>query len=79
MNGNVSQKRIIRIQIPYKNKEKKIMKITVITGSPRKHGNSFAMTEAFIEEAIKCGNLTSNLLKLKLTEQLRKCTFVLLA
>ena len=27
----------------------------------------------------KCGNLTSNLLKLKLTEQLRKCTFVLLA
>lgn len=32
------------------------MKITVITGSPRKHGNSFAMTEAFIEEAIKCGH-----------------------
>ena len=56
MNGNVSQKRIIRIQIPYKNKEKKIMKITVITGSPRNHGNSFAMTEAFIEEAIKCGH-----------------------
>ena len=62
MNGNVSQKRIIRIQIPYKNKEKKIMKITVITGSPRKHGNSFAMTEAFIEEAIKCGPL-ANVLK----------------
>lgn len=58
MNGNVSQKRIIRIQIPYKNKEKKIMKITVITGSPRKHGNSFAMTEAFIEEAIKCGHIS---------------------
>ena len=27
------------------------MKITVITGSPRKHGNSFAMTDAFIREA----------------------------
>lgn len=24
------------------------MKIVVITGSPRKNGNSFAMTEAFI-------------------------------
>lgn len=32
------------------------MKITVITGSPRKKGNSFAMTEAFIEEAKKCGH-----------------------
>lgn len=32
------------------------MKITVITGSPRKHGNSFAMTQAFIEEAEKCGH-----------------------
>ena len=27
----------------------------------------------------RSNNLTSNLLKLKLTEQLRKCTFVLLA
>ena len=27
------------------------MRITVITGSPRKHGNSFAMTETFIKEA----------------------------
>ncbi len=27
------------------------MKITVITGSPRKNGNSFAMTKAFIDEA----------------------------
>ena len=35
--------------------------------------------EISIENQIKCGNLTSNLLKLKLTEQLRKCTFVLLA
>lgn len=26
-------------------------KIVVITGSPRKKGNSFAMTDAFIEEA----------------------------
>ena len=26
-------------------------KIVVITGSPRKNGNSFAMTEAFIKEA----------------------------
>ena len=32
------------------------MKITVITGSPRKHGNSFAMTDAFIKEAEKCGH-----------------------
>lgn len=32
------------------------MKITVITGSPRKHGNSFAMTEAFIKEAERCGH-----------------------
>ncbi len=32
------------------------MKITVITGSPRKHGNSFAMTDAFIHEAEKCGH-----------------------
>ena len=32
------------------------MKITVITGSPRKHGNSFAMTEAFIKEAEQCGH-----------------------
>lgn len=32
------------------------MKITVITGSPRKHGNSIAMTEAFIKEAEKCGH-----------------------
>lgn len=27
------------------------MKITVITGSPRKHGNTFAMTDAFIKAA----------------------------
>ena len=26
-------------------------KIVVITGSPRKHGNSFAMTDAFIKAA----------------------------
>lgn len=32
------------------------MKITVITGSPRKDGNSFAMTEAFIKEAEKKGH-----------------------
>ena len=32
------------------------MKITVITGSPRKHGNSLAMTDAFIKEAEKCGH-----------------------
>ena len=32
------------------------MKITVITGSPRKHGNSFAMTETFIKEAEHCGH-----------------------
>lgn len=32
------------------------MKITVITGSPRKKGNSFAMTDAFIREAGKKGH-----------------------
>lgn len=31
-------------------------KIVVITGSPRKNGNSFAMTEAFIEAAEKKGH-----------------------
>ena len=32
------------------------MKITIITGSPRKKGNSFAMTDAFIREAEACGH-----------------------
>lgn len=32
------------------------MKIAVITGSPRKNGNSFAMTEAFIKKAEQLGN-----------------------
>ena len=32
------------------------MKIVVITGSPRKNGNSFAMTDAFIQEAEKRGH-----------------------
>ena len=32
------------------------MKILVITGSPRKNGNSFAMTEAFIKEAETLGH-----------------------
>lgn len=32
------------------------MKIVVITGSPRRHGNSFAMTEAFVNEAEKLGH-----------------------
>lgn len=32
------------------------MKITVITGSPRRKGNSFAMTQSFIDEAVKCGH-----------------------
>ena len=27
------------------------MKITVITGSPRKNGNTFAMVESFIKES----------------------------
>ena len=31
-------------------------KIVVITGSPRKKGNSFAMTEAFIKAAEKKGH-----------------------
>ena len=56
-NGNASRKLIIRIRIPYKNRRRKtVMKITVITGSPRKHGNSLAMTDAFIKEAEKCGH-----------------------
>ena len=33
------------------------MKITVITGSPRKNGNSFAITEAFLKEAEKLGHM----------------------
>lgn len=32
------------------------MKIVVITGSPRKNGNSFALTEAFIHEAEQRGH-----------------------
>lgn len=32
------------------------MKITVVTGSPRKQGNSLAMTKAFIKEAERCGH-----------------------
>lgn len=32
------------------------MNITVITGSPRKKGNSFAMADSFIEEARSCGH-----------------------
>lgn len=32
------------------------MKITVITGSPRRDGNSFAMTDAFIREAEQRGH-----------------------
>ena len=32
------------------------MKITVITGSPRKKGNSFAMTDAFIRAARELGH-----------------------
>lgn len=35
------------------------MKITVITGSPRKNGNSLAMTRSFIKEAEKCGHIVS--------------------
>ena len=29
------------------------MKITVITGTPRRHGNSFVLTDAFIKKAEK--------------------------
>ena len=32
------------------------MNIVVITGSPRKQGNSFAMTKAFIDKAETCGH-----------------------
>lgn len=32
------------------------MNIVVITGSPRKHGNSFAMTDAFVQEAERQGH-----------------------
>lgn len=35
------------------------MKIVVITGSPRKNGNSFAMTNAFIKEAEQKGHTVS--------------------
>lgn len=39
------------------------MKITVITESPRKRGNSLAMTEAFCQEAEKCGHIISVLMR----------------
>lgn len=32
------------------------MKIALITGSPRVHGNSFAMAQSFVEEAERCGH-----------------------
>ena len=37
------------------------MKIVVVTGSPRKFGNSFSMTEAFIKEAEQCGHYVKRL------------------
>ena len=36
------------------------MKITVITGSPRKHGNTFAMVDAFIKTANRLLSLRIN-------------------
>lgn len=36
-------------------------KIVVITGSPRKNGNSFAMTDAFIKAAEKKGHSVTRL------------------
>ncbi|SCI33296.1 Cd1 [uncultured Bacteroides sp.] len=40
----------------YKAVEKAALKITVITGSPRKKGNSFAMTKAFVKAAEQRGH-----------------------
>lgn len=40
----------------YKAVKKAALKITVITGSPRKKGNSFAMTEAFVKAAEQRGH-----------------------
>lgn len=37
-------------------------KIVVITGSPRKEGNSFVMTEAFIQAAERRGPTTHGLM-----------------
>lgn len=34
-------------------------KIVVLTGSPRKNGNSFAMTDAFIKQAEKLGHIVT--------------------
>ena len=34
------------------------MKIVVITGSPRKHGNTMAMVDAFVKEAERLGHVT---------------------
>ena len=42
-------------------------KIVVITGSPRKDGNSFAMTDAFIEAAEKKDTALSALTQRKKT------------
>lgn len=35
------------------------MKITVVTGSPRKGGNTMAMVRAFTEAAEQCGHTVS--------------------
>lgn len=40
----------------YKAVKKAALKITVITGSPRKKGNSFAMTKAFVKAAEQRGH-----------------------
>ena len=47
------------------------MKITVITGSPRKHGNSFAMTDAFIREAETLGHTVRRFKRNKRTQSLQ--------
>ena len=38
-------------------------KVVVITGSPRKNGNSFAMTDAFIKAAEAKGHCSDRLLR----------------
>lgn len=38
-------------------------KIVVVTGSPRRNGNSFAMTDAFISAAQAMGTTLSDLMR----------------
>ena len=58
VNGSVWPRPITKTRIQFVNNALR-MKIVVITGSPRKKGNSFAMTDAFVKAAERCGHVVS--------------------